>query len=452
MSRRMSANSAAQVAVVLISSLLAVGCATHGQRMGEARNAFHAGDLTVAEQRLEELDGWRTRSRQCVQLDRALVALAQGRPAEAESMLRTVRDRWEAADDATISEEALELVTDDTTTAYLGEDYERVLLRAMLAISNLMHDGSDAAAYCEQFQREQSRILTASSESPNGESDASRVALGAYLRGTLMEATHRDYDAAQRAFATVAAWQPGFEPAAADVRRTGSGVHSAPGHGVVYIWTLINRGPRKVEVTAEATGAALLLADQMISKAGDHTLPPTIAPVKIPMVVVPPASLDRVAVFVDGQPVGNTQTVTDVAGLAVARARAHRDRRLAEAIARRVVKKATVYTAKDALSFTGGLGNFALDAAGVLWEATERADTRCWSLLPGQVQVLRVELPAGEHQFSLQPRRGHQPLSAADSIVVDVVDGGNSHVLGNYPQGRLVGELLQRQDDDRFAS
>ena len=44
-----------------------------------------------------------------------------------------------------------------------------------------------------------------------------------------------------------------------------------------------------------------------------------------------------------------------------------------------------------------------LDVAGVVWEATESADTRCWGLLPDKIQVLRLELPAGTHQLALQP-------------------------------------------------
>ena len=40
-------------------------------------------------------------------------------------------------------------------------------------------------------------------------------------------------------------------------------------------------------------------------------------------------------------------------------------------------------------------GGLALDVAGVVWEATESADTRCWGLLPDKIQVMRLELPAG---------------------------------------------------------
>ena len=36
------------------------------------------------------------------------------------------------------------MLTDDTARAYAGEDYEKVLVRAMLSISNLMSGGGDA--------------------------------------------------------------------------------------------------------------------------------------------------------------------------------------------------------------------------------------------------------------------------------------------------------------------
>ena len=33
----------------------------------------------------------------------------------------------------------------------------------------------------------------------------------------------------------------------------------------------------------------------------------------------------------------------------------------------------------------------------------EKADTRCWGLLPREIQVLRTELPAGSHQVQIVP-------------------------------------------------
>ena len=51
------------------------------------------------------------------------------------------------------------MLTDDTHSAYAGEDYEKVLIRAMLAISNLMSGGDDATAYSLQTDEKQERII-----------------------------------------------------------------------------------------------------------------------------------------------------------------------------------------------------------------------------------------------------------------------------------------------------
>jgi hypothetical protein len=45
---------------------------------------------------------------------------------------------------------------------------------------------------------------------------------------------------------------------------------------------------------------------------------------------------------------------------------------------------------KQGLGLNSGLPAVALDVAGIAWEAAERADTRCWSLLPDRIEVLRL--------------------------------------------------------------
>ncbi len=51
--------------------------------------------------------------------------------------------------------------------------------------------------------------------------------------------------------------------------------------------------------------------------------------------------------------------------------------------------------------------NLLIDLGGIAWEATEQADTRCWGLLPDRIQVMHVELPAGEHRVALYPAGGY---------------------------------------------
>ncbi|MDA1051643.1 MAG: hypothetical protein O3C40_14335 [Planctomycetota bacterium] len=441
-----SASTTRSVFVTVIVVALA-GCSSHAHRVRDARHAYFSNDLSAATSLLEEAESHRPRERDCLILDRAMVALAQGAPADAESLLRDVRNRFDHLEQKDVAESSLAMLTDDTAKAYAGEDYEKVMIRAMLALSNLMQDGSDAVAYCLQVDQKQREISErAAAASPGGKPPSiANVAVGAYLRGVVQEESHLHYDDAERAFATVASWEPRFEPVKLDLARARSGVHSDSGNGVVYVFALVGRGPYKEEVLAAATSDALLIADRIVSAVGPRTLPPTIAPVKVPAIVVPANAIDSVAVDVNGRAAALTQTVTDVGRLAVAQFEAEKQEILARAIVRRVLKKAAVYATKDALAVNDGLTNLAFDAAGVVWEATEKADTRCWGLLPETIQVLRLELPAGTHQLTLRPARLGRPIGAAHTTAVEVLDGRNTYVLASFPTQNLVGKILISQ-------
>ena len=241
---------------------------------------------------------------------------------------------------------------------------------------------------------------------PDGENPKlsyKQVALGPYLHGLLREASHSGYDDAARANTMVVSWQPDFPYGRQDLERVQRGRHSAPGHGVLYVFTLVGRGPYKEETVEVASSVSLLIADRILSCTGKHTLPPTIAPIKVPKVVTPGNEVSHVRVSVDRRPAGDTATITDVGRMAVEQYEAIYPHVIAEAVVRRVVKKGIIYGAKE---MTGvdrrSPASLALDLAGVAWEATEAADTRCWGLLPDKIQVLRVELPAGPHEIALQ--------------------------------------------------
>jgi hypothetical protein len=115
---------------------------------------------------------------------------------------------------------------------------------------------------------------------------------------------------------------------------------------------------------------------------------------------------------------------------------------MARAISRRVVKKGAVYLAKDQLQASAPLASLGMDAVGVAWEATESADTRCWGLLPREIQVLRLELPAGTHALSLHPAAGGRPIGRGALETVEIVDGRNTFVMSYWPDLEPIGEIL----------
>lgn len=440
------ARSLSLVCWLLIVGLGAAGCSTHANHLREIRTAYFAGDLKTAEAKTERYGKRHPSEADVLKLERATILLSEGKANDAEQLFRQVRDRFDYLEQKDLKEGALAMLTDDQQLAYAGEDYEKVLVRVFLALSNLMKDGQDAEAYSLQVTAKQQEIIDKGTapDGKNYKKDYKQVAVGAYLHAALREATHDHYDDAARSFDLVCHWEPEFAPGRQDLLRTKEGRHSAPGNGVLYVFTLVGRGPYKEEKMELASTAGLLVADRILSYTGKHTLPPNIAPVKIPKVVTPFNEVQAVRVAVDGQDHGQTATITDVGRMAVEQGEAALPLILGRAIARRVVKKAAIYGAKEAMRVqNAAIANVALDVAGVAWEATESADTRCWGLLPAKIQVLRVELPAGSHQLLLQPttavgsRRG-----GGNAATIEIADGRNTYVLANFPTERLAGQIV----------
>jgi hypothetical protein len=151
-----------------------------------------------------------------------------------------------------------------------------------------------------------------------------------------------------------------------------------------------------------------------------------------------------VALAVNGQPRGVTETLTDVSLMARQQCDALLTRTVARAVARRVVKMGVVYTGKEAAGLAkNDVANLAFDVAGIAWQATESADTRCWGLLPDKIQVLRVELPEGDHELSLAAvSTARRPLGPAARQRVRIDNGRNTYALAMFPSDKLVGQVL----------
>lgn len=435
--------------MLLCLSVLAVvtGCTSYADRLRGVRTEFHSGNLVAAEKFIatELPKKRRAKEADVLKLERAMIELSSGKPAVAERTLREVRDRFDFLEQKDLAEGAASYLTDDTHRAYAGEDYEKVLIRAFLALSNLMHDGGDANAYALQVNAKQKQIIEASGNdaNKNPKLDYKHVALGAYVSGMLREATMRDYDDAKRSIQLVANWEPEFASAKQDLERVTNGRHSAPGNGVLYVFTLVGRGPYKEERYEQPTQAAMLIVDHILSAIGKHSVTPTFAPVKVPVVVIPPNQVQSVSISVDGNPAGLTETITDVGDLATQQYAAIFPHLLARTVVRRSIKKGSLYAAKEFGHVQNPLGELAIDAVGVAWEATENADTRCWGLLPNKIQVRRIELPAGTHQLALRSANASgQPLGGAQQTELQILDARNTYVLANFPGLAMVGQIL----------
>ena len=394
------------------------GCASYADRLRDVRRDYYAGNLDTAAHRIDGDINNHGGEADVFKLDKAIVELSDGHPRDAQKLLREVRDRFDYLEQKDVAEKAVVMLTDDTTAAYPGEDYEKVLIRAFLALSSLMAGDGDAQAYALQIDDKQQKIIEAGTDETgkNPKLSYKHVALGAYIHGALCEESCMNYDDAERCFVKVCSWQEGFPYAQQDLERVRHGHHSQPGHGVLYVFALVGRGPEKEQAIEPVSSVSLLIADRILSATTKHSLPPTIAPIKVPKVVVHGSTTSTVVAAVDHQPAGQTATITDVGTLAAEQYKAIYPNVLARAIVRRVLKKGIIYGAKEVAKVNNNSPiNLAMDVAGVAWEATEVADTRCWGLLPSQIQVVRLEVPAGEHVVDLQPADSYSDGARATS-------------------------------------
>ena len=419
-----------------------VGCSTHAKRLAIPRNHFYDGRMEECKKGLEKLSKSR-HDKDVVNLDLAIVDLLSGSPKNAEQRLKLARNRFEELESESLTEKTVSMWTDDQVRSYTGEDYEKILIRAFLALTNLLTDGADAESYTLQLQAKHEELVQACAERTKSDTPPSYkpLPIGFYLRGLLREATLRDYDDAVRNYEATARLLPLCQPIQWDLNRAMHGTHSQPGNGVVYVFALVGRGPYKVEVSEQPTSDALLIADRIVSAVGPYQLPPTIAPIKVPDIALPPTDVDAVGVSVDGTTIGATYSIADVGQLAMDSYRANRSSIVARAVARRVIKKATVAAAKETMK-TDGLASVGMDIAGIAWEATEGADTRCWGLLPNDIQVMRIEAPKGSSQLQLTPLRGGRPVAASKQLSVSVVDGRNTYVLCWFPDARSQSPVI----------
>lgn len=425
----------------MTAAALSSGCSTYAKRVELTRLAYYSNDLPACRERLDDSPRG---DRVCAQLDLAMVDLAAGEPTQAISRLREARDRLDHLQQSSAVESVAAMVADDRKRAWAGEDYERVMVRAMLAIASLISDGGDAESYSLQIDQTQRDYYERAVADLSAEQlqHYPVIPLGYYLRGALKEASFHDYGEAAENYAHVCELLPTTRPFAWDLERARRGVHSQRGNGVLYVFCLVGRGPRKVVATAEATSNAMLIADRIISAVGPYTLPPTIAPIQVPAIELCDQSVKSIAVGVDGRWIAQTDTIADIEQFAVDSMRLSHDRTLARAIARRAVKKATVVAAKNTMD-VDPLVSLAMDAAGVAWEAVEAPDTRSWTLLPANVQVMRIELPAGRHQITLQPRTNYAAKAAQADV--EIIDAHNTYMLGVFPDGELTGRLTVSQ-------
>ena len=428
------------VAFVLAAS--SCGCARSAKTLNLARDAFAAGDFAAATETLHEISQEDPKLSSPAELDLAMIELANENPESAERRLKRLRDHFDRQPKISPLGESTALIKDDLSRPFRPAGYEQVMIRSMLSICSLVTDQVDAESYALQANMKQKELADfAESRGLIGsKSDFQPIALAPYLRGVLRESTHHDYDDAVRAYSLVTNLQPNFAPAAADLARASSGVHSESGNGVLHVIACVGRGPVLEESIAETTTASLAFASQILNRSDEDGNPvlPNVASVKVPRVTLPPSNVATISVGINSNTLGVTETITDVAQLAATQVQIEMPWTIARAVVRRVLKEAAVAELGDQIGLQGQAASIFRFGVGSAWSSSEKADTRCWGMLPREIQVLRVELPAGDQLVSFTPVGFEgQPIGPPKSRLVQIADGRSQFLLIIAPHSRM---------------
>ncbi len=474
-------------AAILIAQIFCTGCQTWTKSHEAAISSFGSGDLQVTQTALENSQKAFRSEKKLLELDQGVLDLAAGDVDQAELRFRTLRDELEHLEQADAAEQTASMLTDSRATAYSGRDFERRMVLNMAFITSLLGNGQDAFAYSlqasEASTHRRDAIIAAAEKANSGvvaenaEDLAGRatltpvsfapapsieprsslldqpLALSTYLSAAVQSESISHHRETEKALSELGFWNSAFtQQSLAAESAAGFGTQCEAGNGTLHIIALVGKAPQWVSESAEATSAALLIADRIVSMAGKHTLPPTIAAVKIarpqPQPNLLPIGALKCSVKHENAapdeklPNLSFATVVNLNEVAEASYREHRDEEIAHAVVRRVMKKGAVYVLKEAQNVHGNsLVDLGINVAGVAWEAMEKADTRSWRMLPARIDVARIELPAGDWTTTMQLDNYQSPHST-QLLPVHIQDGRNTYVVCVIPEHSMVGNVL----------
>lgn len=474
-----------------IVSCLNSGCQTWQKSHESAVTNFGAGDLEISRSALQESQKSLRAEKKLLELDQAILDLVSGDVQLAEGRFRNLRHELEFLEQKDVKEQASSMLMDSRSVAYSGRDFERCMILNMALLTSIFGDGQDSFAYSLQVTEAAAERRDAIAAKLNKDSNSGRIAenqdaklseshitpagfmahmspgslvvptssldqplaLSSYLAAAVQSESPTRYQETEAALSEIGYWNPAFLRHDKAFSNGEFGTRCKPGHGTLHVIAFIGKAPRWVSESAEPTSAALLIADRIISATGKHTLPPTIASVKIAKpeatgYLLPAGNLRCLVGPSNTSPHQEVatpltfSTLVNVHEVAQASYNEHRDEEIAAAITRRVMKKGAVYVLKETQNIhRNSLVDLGINVAGIAWEAMEKADTRSWRMLPGRIDIARAELPAGQWTTKLQIT-GYGTTGHHSSVPIHIADGRNTYILCIIPEREFTGNIL----------
>lgn len=366
---------------LLMTSMVLQGCASHP--LDRTRGQFHSGRYEEALGTLEAKESEITdRDKLLVYMDKGLILHQLGRYEDSNLQFLKAAELIEELDQVSISEQLSTLAINEWLAVYRGEYSEQLWVHTYLMMNFLLLDKPEGAAV---EARRSLKVLNTYAD-PLKDDYFSRALIGLSFENVgLINDAYLEYK-------ILAESLPDPSPVAGKLyqyaTRLGFNEDAAEYKNAIP--------PEQLSDNKDESGELILFVSEgRIPRkvAGDFFIPPDIRfswPEYRSWHIWP----RHFEVHSHNETFAYKSVESDMASLARA-SLSERGRVIAtKQVARAVTKRQIVNEVDDNNPLTGGILRLVLFAL-------EEADTRGWDTLPGQLQLIRVSLPPGEHDLSI---------------------------------------------------
>lgn len=377
-----------RISFVLLACFLA-GCST-SSGLQQARVEFASGAPIRALQTLENTEVSK-RDKLLLYLDQGAIAFSAGQYTRAKEALLNAHDLIKEWDQIRIGEQSASLVTNEWATRYRGEYSEQLWVHSYLMMVFLMQDQPEGAAV--EARRALKRMEAYEKPLKHAWFTRALIALSFEAAGA-----HDSAQVEYRKLVNDAAYDGRWNNV---IQRHTKRLGRDPINGVLNASS--NALPTANQLGLDEGELVVFLQTGRIPQKlpGDLTIDIDLR-IAFPLYADYPESRPRYRVVSDGETVSTDAIDTRLLDVAQTALSARGKSIAAKQVARIVAKKALVDVASREDELLGGVIQ-------LLVFATEQADTRSWETLPGWLGMIRVPLPEGKQNVSVNVAyRGQQ--------------------------------------------
>ena len=394
---------------IIICLATVAACATYTQNTAEMHRSFRSKNYSGALRKLDETDlKSQDRNRLLYRMERAMILDRMGERKKSRALLMEADQLADELYTVSISRQAASFVVSESQTDYSGEDYEIVAIHSMLALSFI--DEGDLNATRVEAKRINTKLAQLTQGRSKEHNSYHEDGFARYLAGLVYEA-RKEYDSAivdyRKALKIFEAGGYRKFYAGPVPRGLITSLYRVAQmrNRATIVASIKKRYPNLVGAQAKAieNGKTARLAviheiGTIIRKRAKEFLFPfgkQVIRFSFPYIPAQRQFFGRTGVYVDGL-FHKADNVADMNSIAHHSLEDRRGRMLAKNAARLVAKGQLTEEAHKQFGPLGGL------IANVFSAATESADTRSWTLLPGAFFVTMVTLKPGAHEIRFQ--------------------------------------------------